>query len=355
MEPIGISGVTIGIVVKNQAKNIVRCLNSLPRLAKFPIELFIVDHYSTDGTVEEILRNRPIDLDLRLYQNKENHLGNSRDFILRNAKFPFVCFIDSDCEAPPGWPDSLLIPLIRAKGKKKIIGAGGENAPPKNSNSFYSALRIMLSSPLGHGNSTQAKQASQLEEVSHVPTCNLLLDKEEAIRIGGFSSEFSFVCEDLEFSRRAEAYGYLFLFIPNAKVLHWHDDSYFSWARKMFRYGRGQILVQRKHSRHLWGARALPLISVLGFIAIGIFDPRYLFVILTAYFLSLLAVSGYLTTKEGGGILTVVRVSLLFVCTHFAYGFGELFELLNANGKIKHKKMHHEKWDENFLLLDRST
>ncbi len=352
MESVVITGVTIGIIVKNQAINIERCLRSVFISPKpFPLELIIVDHDSSDSTVENILASVPMGTEFRIFSNKENNLGKSRNFILHSAKYPNLCFIDSDCEAPSDWLEKLLAAFLSQKGKRQIIGVGGGNTPPNKESSFYSALRRMSANPFGNGNSTQARLATNSELVFHIPTCNLMLDRDLAKSVGGFSSEFDFVCEDLEFSRRAEGLGYSFLFLPNITVFHWHDESFGGWFGKMFRYGRGQILVQWKHPRHLIGIRGLPLLFLLILLILAVFSPGLFVLLILFYFLSVLLISVFSTAGLKPRLSALVRVAFLFCGTHFAYGAGQLFELLKTHRSVKNKKVNNEKHDQRFLFI----
>lgn len=352
MESVAITGVTIGIIVKNQANKIERCLQSIFASPNpCALELIVIDHDSSDSTVEKILPSIPEGTAFRIFLNKENNLGKSRNFILHAAKHPVLCFIDSDCEAPPNWLEKLLTAFLSEKDRGRVIGVGGGNTPPHNNSIFYSALRQMSSNAFGNGNSTQARLARNPETVAHIPTCNLMLDRDLAIRLGGFSSGFNFVCEDLEFSRRAEVNGYFFLFLPDTTVFHWHDESFMGWFRKMFRYGRGQILVQRKHPRHLIGIRGLPLLFLLILLVLLFFSPSLFALAILFYLSTVLLISIFLTIGFWPSLPALIRVAFLFCGTHFAYGAGQLFELLRKNRNIEHRKVSGEKDDQGFLLI----
>jgi GT2 family glycosyltransferase len=346
------AGLTLGILVRNQPENIARCIQSIEWPKNLPVEVLIVDHCSNDNTVESARRACPRDIPLKIFQSSKNNLGLSRDFVLHTAQYSCLVFIDSDCQATPGWLQKIYDHFQATRSvKDRWIGVGGENLPPQTSGSFYRSLRIMFSSIIGNGNSPQAKEVREPESVNHLPTCNIALDVARAKDIGGFSGDYSFVSEDLEFSRRAQESGYRFLFLPQCSVWHWHEPSYFSWLNKMFRYGRGQILVQRRHQGHLLGPRIVPLLFVSALLVLALFAKKFFWPIGLAYVAFLLLYSLYLCVRAGE-VFLVGSVFYLILGSHIFYGLGELFELFNIHSQIKHKKVNQEKPNDGFVLFE---
>ncbi len=346
-------GVSVGILVKNQSENISRCIRSIEWPQNIPVELLVVDHGSIDGTVESAKHARPEHIPIKIFHGAENNLGLSRNFLLGAAQYSCLVFIDSDCEAGPGWLQGLYEQLWLAKGTdNKIIGVGGANIPPATRDPFYRSLRVMFSSVVGNGNSPQAKTVTAPELVRHLPTCNLALDTSAARSVGGFSADFAYVSEDLEFSRRAVKNGHRFLFLPNNAVWHWHRVSYIAWFKKMFRYGRGQVLVQRKHPWHLLGTRAAPLLFVVALIVLAILDFNLFLICGIAYLAILLLFSSYLCLLAKGPDL-IGSVFYLTFGSHVFYGLGELFELFNIRGCIQHREVNQKEPNNGFILFEK--
>jgi GT2 family glycosyltransferase len=331
-------GVSVGILAKNLNSDLIRCIHSISPPSNLAFEILIVNHRSSDdalGIVE--YPNEP--KTIFLFTDRENNLGKSRNFILKTAKFSYVAFIDSDCVAPKNWLNTLIQPLLdQSNYNNNIIGVGGGNIPPDSGEIFYKSLEVMSKFFLGNGGSTQTKNFDAVTEVTHMPTCNILLNKAEAIEVGGFSDHFSFVCEDLEFSKRVNKAGKKFLYHPNASVIHWHTPSFLLWTLKMFRYGRGQLLVNRQHKNHLFSSRGIPLFAIFFLLGLTAISPSLSLYFLLAYFASMALTGLYFGIKNGPPKLSIGVFGLL-CCTHIPYGLGEFFELFYSareknNGKV---------------------
>lgn len=97
-------------------------------------------------------------------------------------------------------------------------------------------------------------------KVSHVPTCAGLFHVKTLFNVGGFNEAFSLVCEDLEMSYRLKKMGSLWL-LSAPVAIHRQDRQWQDWAKRMFRYGWGQIEVYRCHPEHLQTKKIIPLIA----------------------------------------------------------------------------------------------
>jgi GT2 family glycosyltransferase len=340
--------ITVGILTKDQPLNVLRCLESISISDDISLEILIVDHGSKPETIDCIL-NFPFPCPFRIFSCAENNLGKSRDFVLREAKHPYVLFLDSDCEANTNWLKNLIQAYVH-QNDPQCMGVGGPNLIPNINNPFYQSLSIAMESVWGNGNSTQMKNFETHLRVAHMPTCNLLLNREAALRLGGYSHRFSYVCEDLEFSKRCESLGLYFLFSPLAPVTHWHRASILEWAKKMFRYGRGQILVQAQHPRHLMGPRGLPLMMILSIFGTAIFFPSLGAGMIAGYLFFFFFYSAFLCLQRKNPLLTI-KVFLIFLFTHFAYGLGELFELCKSLAQKKGGEVEQGNNNKEFLLL----
>lgn len=248
------------------------------------------------------------------YENPSNNLGFARQLILDKSQNKFVYFTDPDIDLISGNIKKLLQIAnaeILDSAHLNFAGFGGtvthksENIFLQNTFNFMSGLSKFI--PF----SFQIQNHSHLVSVDHLPACHLLLDREIALKIGGFSAGFSKCGEDLDFTHRAYNAGYRFVFLPSAQVLHWQNLSLSKWLYKMFYLGRIQIPVQRIHFKSgLRFYRILPLASLLFFIFLS-FLHSY-FIVFSGLFLL---------------VASFVNIGILgFTLTILVYSFGELFE-----------------------------
>lgn len=319
--------VTVAIVTFNEEERIERCLVSL--LHSAAEEILVVDNKSTDRTLSIVRsyasRNRGPKI--RIIEMPENHLGNARQRAAEEGAYLWIAFLDADCTAPEGWLTGLF-GFFQKNTDQHLLAAGSGNYCSDTNSAFHGALRLVLSSFWGHLGSVQAHCLAQARQVAHLSTCNVLYERERLLAAGGFSDEFDYVCEDLEFSLRARKQGWRFIYTPGWEVSHDHRPSVMAWIKKMVRYGRGQILVFRRHIEHGFSVKALPFLFGLFFLASAIFRPYFFLMALLVYLSMILALSLWLSIRAKNFHLTPL-VALLFISTHWGYSLGELWEAWN--------------------------
>lgn len=101
---------TVIVAVRNEEKNILRCLNSLARL-QYPddkLEIIISDGYSTDSTadiVDEFIKDKKRFRRIIANPEKENLRGkaNAIDSAIKISNGKIILTTDADCEVKPEW------------------------------------------------------------------------------------------------------------------------------------------------------------------------------------------------------------------------------------------------------------
>jgi glycosyltransferase involved in cell wall biosynthesis len=322
--------ITICIVAWNEEDRILRCLESLGSLSPL-CELLLIDNGSTDRTLEKVAAfsaTRP-ELVIRVVHHAENNLGLARRRAVELASGRWIAFIDADCVAPENWIARLRTAWLERKTlDPKTVAVGGGNRAPE-SLGFYRSLSLMLDSFLGHLKTPQAYCPTETRKVSHLPTCNVLYDRAAILDAGNFSGRFKTVCEDLELNQRLTRSGSTLYQLAHLEVRHYHSPGFNAWARKMFRYGCGQMHVARFYPGHLAGLKALPLVALSAWLALLAFAPRLALAALGGYVAILVFYSCFLvfsrqSRNDGNPGAMIARVCALFAVTHFSYACGEL-------------------------------
>lgn len=219
--------------------------------------------------VESLLARRASSL-IQVQRRAINNIGAARSFAVAealNANHEWIAFVDSDIELPPDW----LITIVREAQTgpmKDAVGIGTVNRPALE-NDFSRALDFMLGFNLVHLGSSQAMQMPACSrqgilkiKVSNVPTCAALFHTKALAHAGGFDADFSRVCEDLEMCYRLKKNGSLWM-LSGPIAIHRQDRNLENWAKRMFRYGWGQIEVARAHPEHLQTKKVIPLLAML--------------------------------------------------------------------------------------------
>jgi GT2 family glycosyltransferase len=261
-----------------------------------------------------------------------NNLGAARTDGLKYAfekKCEWIAYVDSDIELAMEWL-MILVREAQSSPMRDAVGIGTVNRPPPEGD-FARALDLFLGFEYMHLGSSQALQLPATshqgilkKKVSHLSTCAALLHVEAARHAGGFDADFSRVCEDLEMSYRLRKNGSLWL-LSAPIALHRQDRNTNQWARRMFRYGWGQIEVARRHPEHLQTAKALPLLALLAAVIaviLPMFGPSAPFKLMIVGYLGFVCAPIVLRGVSEGRMETAFRACWIAFATHVSYSAG---------------------------------
>jgi GT2 family glycosyltransferase len=323
-----IRNLTCGIVFYDEVDEIQRLIPQLKsELSDYRVDwLFILNH--EQSAIRQWIKNWILEniTNAVCIENPSNNLGFARQLILENSKTAYIYMTDPDINLKP----SSLIKLIQLAETESlndrslhILGYGGTvintstNSFLQSTNDFIFKLAKKI--PF----SFQIQNHSHLATVDHLPSCHLLLKKEESLAIGGFSANFKKVGEDLDFSHRAYNEDFRFVFLPSSQVYHHQNMTVEKWLYKMFVFGRVQITVQKlNYGKGLRLYRFLPLVLLSVFIALSCFFYIQVAVLIFA----LLS-------------LSLLRPAFLgFTLTSICYALGELFEIIYPTVELKNEQ-----------------
>lgn len=320
------SDLTIGIVVYNEVEEIQKSLQQLQSEINHHISdrqvhwIFVFNHSSEDIRAEILEKIKEIIPRFSYFSNFENNLGFARNLILNKCQTDLLYFTDPDIEHPHKSLSVLLQLADLSHSNPSLIGFTGpvlHKSESRTMNDMFSILqRIAKKIPF----SFQIQNHSFLNTVDHAPTCHLLLIKNRALHLGGFSEQIPSVGEDLDFSHRVFSTEMRFLFSPQSHVLHHQNLKLKKWLRKVLFFGRAQIMVHKKNSNlPIRFYRLIPLF--FSFCAASLFLlPITLQLFLISFFI----------------FLFFLKRSLVYLfLTLITYSFGELAELVWPELKLK--------------------
>ena len=185
--------------------------------------------------------------------------ADKRDLGVQKAKGDIICFLDDD-----SYPDkNLLKNAIKIfKEGKDITGVCGPNLTPLHNNVLQKASGYVWSTWLGSGGAGSYRcNACERRQVDDFPTVNLLVKKDDFLKVGGFDSHFwpgedTKLCHDLVYKL-----GKKIIYDPNILVYH--------HRREVFKPHLAQIGRYAIHRGHF--ARILPRTSL----RFGYFSPTF--------------------------------------------------------------------------------
>jgi glycosyltransferase involved in cell wall biosynthesis len=195
--------VSIIIPALNEEKMIGRCLDSLTRLAfaRDRFEVLVVDNGSQDRTlaIADSFKDR---LNLKVLQQAGVRISALRNLGARAAVGDIVAFLDADCLAPVDWLERIFA-LAPADGAGVL---GAHYLLPENSSWVGRTWH-------------RYQEAPKSGEVSHVPAGDLIMRREDFLKLGGFDETIQ-TNEDYELCERARKAGMHVRAFPQIGVIH---------------------------------------------------------------------------------------------------------------------------------------
>jgi glycosyltransferase involved in cell wall biosynthesis len=252
--------VSISIIIPalNEEKMIGRCLESLAQLAfaHDQFEVLVVDNGSRDKTlaIVESFKDR---LRLKVLQQAGVRISALRNLGAGTASGDILAFLDADCMAPADWLDR-IVALANADGAGVL---GAHYLLPEDSSWVGRTWH-------------RYQEAPKSGEVSHVPAGDLIMRREDFLKLGGFDESIQ-TNEDYELCDRARKAGMHVRAFPQIGVVHLGTaQSLRVFFRKQAWHGTHVIKVflrdpLKSHNRKAVFFGAYTLLSLLA-VAVGI-------------------------------------------------------------------------------------
>jgi glycosyltransferase involved in cell wall biosynthesis len=205
VQPVASAAVSISIIIPalNEERMIGRCLESLAKLAfsHDRFEVLMVDNGSRDRTIEiaESFQDR---LKVRVLQKINVRISALRNLGARAAAGNILAFLDADCLAPEDWLDR----IFELAGEDGAGVLGAHYLLPENSTWVGRTWH-------------RYQEAPKSGEVSHVPAGDLIMRREDFLRLGGFDETIQ-TNEDYELCERARKAGMQVRAFPRIGVVH---------------------------------------------------------------------------------------------------------------------------------------
>lgn len=288
-------GVTVAIPTYNRGRILVETLQRLTALEPPAGEIVVVDQTRDHpAEVERALAEMETRGDIVLIRLERPSIPHAMNVALQRARHPRVLFVDDDVDPPPG----LAAAHEAAYGDPGVWAVVGQVLQPGERSEHFDE-RSLRAGPLRDlefrfNHDTPC-------DVESTIACNLSVDRERALAIGGFDENFTGAAYRFEtdFARRVVDAGGRVRFEPAASLRHLRvptggvrsygghlvdaspahsaGDYYFALhhARRFWRYALRRFVrnvATRYHARHPWTIPA----KVVGELR-GLFLARRLF------------------------------------------------------------------------------
>lgn len=254
-EPGVVPRVAVVIVSFNTRDDLLRCLRSLRADSSGAFEVVVVDNASEDGSVDAVAGAFPA---VRLVRNPANEgFGKASNQGWRAARAPYVLFLNSDTEVPPGLLDTLA-GILDERPDVAIVGPRTVDADGVVQVSTGPDLRPLdewrqgrLVRGVKRREPAALAQAERAHSVEHEPVwvsgACLLARRSVLEATGGFDEGFFLYEEDVDLCVRAQTHGRV-LFTPAVTVRHSLGASMTKApARARLEYHKSHLRYYRKH------------------------------------------------------------------------------------------------------------
>lgn len=327
--------ISVVIPVKNAAKFLPKCLNSLNNLnyPKDKYEVIISDSDSTDKT-----REIAVSMGAKVVDAGGPSVCAGRNSGFKAAKGEIIAFSDADCVMDKDWLSS----AVKYFQDKKVACVGGVSLVPDDETVFGKACAFIFSYGLFTGGSTYGRHFTSVREVTHNPGCNAIYRRSALEKVMPVDERFT-DGEDVIMNRRLKKLGYTFLFTPDTKLWHYRSSTAKRFWKQKIRYGMGRVMIGRAHPEllnpmHIIVGFGIPLIALI-LIVLAILDVVFLagFLVLGKIFLLFFSFLAWLKTRSAK---VASCVPLAIIILMFGWSVGFIREIFWPRGRFCLNQKH---------------
>ncbi len=239
--------VSVVVPVRNAARTLPPCLDAIERLDPRPQEIVLVDNGSTDcslALLRAFQQEHPTH-NVQVLEEPQRGAAAARNTGIRAAMGDVVAFTDADCAPEPLWLRDLTEPFVDSS-----VGAVAGRvvaAPASSILELFSAL-YTLRMP-----DRPARYQRWTPGEGGFPTANLAVRRSLLQELNGFDQTVDIYGEDFDLCARLYDQGAAIVYIPEARVAHYHRTTLAGLLRQAFGFGRSHPYLVRRHVRRgMW-------------------------------------------------------------------------------------------------------
>lgn len=247
---------SIIIPVYNRPTEINELLQSLLKQTYQYFEVIVIEDGS-DETCEGIVANYSDALSIKYIVQENTGQGFARNHGMKVAKGDFFILFDSDCVIPANY-----LSIVAGQIKNRSLDAyGGPDQADKDFSALQKAINYSMTSIFTTGGIRgKLNDPTKFQARSF----NMGISSKVFQATGGFVDPNR--GEDIELSIRLKKMGYRLELIKEAFVYHKRRNSYISFLKQSFSFGKNRVNVSRYHKDAIKVVHFLPLIFFIGMI-----------------------------------------------------------------------------------------
>lgn len=237
--------VTIVVPAWNSRRWLAGCFAALARQSFRDFAVVVVDNGSTDGSIEEVRRRHP-EAEVVSFPVNRGFAVAANAGIASSAS-PYVALLNADTEPRPGWLAALVEGL---EGSPEDVGAVASKMLRMENPELVDDAGDVLSrygSAIKRGHGEPAVLYDRPAEVFSVCAGAALYRRSFLNEAGLFDPRFESYLEDVDLGLRGRLWGYRYLFVPEAEVLHHGHGSDLPSGRYIALMTRNRLLLVTKN------------------------------------------------------------------------------------------------------------
>ncbi|HOX82776.1 MAG TPA: glycosyltransferase [Chryseolinea sp.] len=257
---------SIIVPVFNRPQEVDELLGSLLQQTFKNFEIIIVEDGSTNRC-DQIVDQFRDKLRIEYFFKPNSGPGPSRNAGFSIAKGNFFVVFDSDCIIPSTYFEA----VEKSLEENNYDAWGGPDRAHEDFSIVQRAMGYTMSSVLTTGGIRGGKKRLGWFQPR---SFNMGISRKVFEQTKGFA--FDRFAEDIEFSIRMKNAGFHIGLIPDAYVYHKRRTNFSQFYKQVFNFGRGRVLVGRKHPQEIKLTHWFPSLFVMGVAAVPfmlIFNP----------------------------------------------------------------------------------
>lgn len=208
-----------------------RCLSSIVEKNKeAPVEIFVVDNASTDGSVEFIAQKFPA---VKMICNEQNlGFAKANNQAIRRALGDLIILLNSDTELLSPEPAQRIHSFLQTHPKVGIVGAKLllPNGQIQSLGREFVSLKTLIKTQLLFSSSPAlsrsiAQSPQSFLHADYVDGAFLAIRRVVVDQIGLMNEQYFMYVEDMEWCASAHKAGWEVAVLPDIEVVHYHAAS----------------------------------------------------------------------------------------------------------------------------------
>ena len=327
--------ISVIIPCRNEEKYIKHCILSIlaQDYDKEHAEYLFVDGMSTDGT-RKIITSYSSHANIRILDNPDLYAPSALNIGIKNATGKIIVRLDAHSSYSPNYLSTLVQKLNELNADN--VGCVCDTAV-LNKNTKTLAIKQVLKSPFGVGNSSFRTGTKTIMETDTVPFGCYRRDVFERF---GYYNPRLIRNQDIELNKRIKANGGKIYLIPDTLCTYYARETYSAIAQNNFQNGLWNIFTVKitKDFSSLSLRHFVPLFFLLSLLLPTAVAPLYhplatlSLLSATLYSILLLVVSANLAKNKKSNFFCLFWA---FVVLHFSYAFGSLVGIFKPVRQIK--------------------